>query len=233
MSSSKSVRVKTRELPVGSRLGHPINDDEDRLLLAAGALLTSAIKERLRKRGINEVLLHPDDAAALLGKKKATAERLPPRRSPPIPPPRSPRQAPPLAQPDFRSRPPPAAAELELRANSLAASVSLQIKNTASPLSQKVAPQGCVPYSLEQRQRLEQNFSKTTELLDDMIGQALAGGLRDHRPLAKTAENYVTELCDDADHVIASSTEMAPDPKVTERSVRLALFAMATDTNAS
>ena len=90
-----------------------------------------------------------------------------------------------------------------------------------------------MPYSPEQRQRLEQNFSKTTELLDDMIGQALAGGLRDHRPLAKTAENYVTELCDDADHVIASSTEMAPDPKVTERSVRLAIFAMATDTNAS
>ena len=66
------------------------------------------------------------------------------------------------------------------------------------------------PYSPEQRQRLEQNFSNTTELLDDMIGQALAGGLRDHRRLAETAENYVTELCDDADHVIAPSTEMAP-----------------------
>ena len=37
MPSPESVRVKTDQLPVGSRLGHPINDDEERLLLAAGA----------------------------------------------------------------------------------------------------------------------------------------------------------------------------------------------------
>ena len=67
MSASDSVRVKNEQLPVGSRLSHPINDGDDRLLLAAGAPITAKIKERLLSRGITEVLLHPDDAAAVLG----------------------------------------------------------------------------------------------------------------------------------------------------------------------
>jgi len=35
MPPSDTVRVKTDQLPVGSRLSHPINDGEDRLLGAA------------------------------------------------------------------------------------------------------------------------------------------------------------------------------------------------------
>ena len=53
MPLSDTVRVRTDQLPVGSRLSHPINDGEDRLLLASGVLLTKRLKERLLARGIH------------------------------------------------------------------------------------------------------------------------------------------------------------------------------------
>jgi len=216
-SQSETVRVKTDQLPVGSRLSHPINDGEDRLLLAAGVLLTARLKERLLARGITEVLLHPDDVAAIFGKKKpavAPAQSAPPKKKPP-------RVA--TVRPSMHDT----VAHIKAQASALAASVSRQIKNSGPPLSERQVSHGTTPYDAQQRARLEQNFTATTELLDNLAQQAATNKVKDDRPLKQVAQNYIAELIADTDNVLASSNELAPDPAITERGVRLALLAMS------
>jgi len=217
-SQSEAVRVKTEQLPSGSRLSHPINDGEDRLLLAAGVLLTSRIKERLIARGITEVLLHPDDAARVLG-------HSPPSTAPSKAPPRKKEQprAPAAQQDSLRA----AVVQIKSQAAALASSVSLQVKNRGPSLSERQISRGTTPYNSKQRQRLAKHFSVTTQLLNDLALQALAGRVQDDRPLLQTTENYVAELTHDTDNVIASSTALAPNPELTERAVRLAQLGMA------
>jgi hypothetical protein len=58
------VPVRATALIEGCRLRHPILDRQHMLLLAAGAMITERFKELLRDRGVQEVLLHEDDASA-------------------------------------------------------------------------------------------------------------------------------------------------------------------------
>ena len=218
MTSSDTVSVKTDQLPVGSRLSHPINDGDDRLLLAAGVLVTERLKQRLLARGITEVLLHPDDAAALFGNTQPT-----PTRSKPAPRKKTP--PPPRATPQGALR--ETVAQIKSQTAALAATVSRQIKNSGPPLSQRQTSRGTTPYDTQQRARLTKHFSATTELLDNLARQAALGKLRDDRPLKHAAETYIAELTDDTDHVLATSCELAPSPAVAERGVRLALLGMA------
>ena len=218
MSSRDAVRVKTEQLPAGSRLSHPINDGEQRLLLAAGVLLTSGIKERLLARGITEVLLHPDDAARVLG----GADSAPPS-SKPSPRKKKPRPAPQSQQNSLHAT----VLQIKAQAAALADSVSLNVKNKGPALSERQVSRGTDPYNPQQRQRLEQHFAATIQQLDTLAQQAVTARLQDDRPLLQVTENYVTELTDDTDNVLATSTSLAPNPKTTERAVRLAQLGMA------
>ena len=139
MPSSDAVRVKTDELPVGIRLSHPINDGEDRLLLAAGVLLTARLKERLIARGVSEVLLHPDDVAALFGKHQPTHVRSPRAAGRPTKKKKSPRPA--TSEPSLQGT----VAQIRAQASALAASVSRQIKNSGPPLSERQVSHGTTP----------------------------------------------------------------------------------------
>lgn len=220
MSSSDNVRVKTDQLPVGSRLSHPINDGEDRLLLAAGVMLSARIKERLLARGIREVLLHPDDAAALLGISKPsapTADPAPKRKKKAKPRPPSSQQA------ALRET----VAQIKIQASALSASVSRQIINAGPPLCQRQVAHGTKPYDAKQRARLAQHFSVTSQLIEKIAHQAVAGKVKDDRLLKMAAENYVVEIIEDTDSVLASSIELAPNPALAEQGVRLALLGMA------
>lgn len=221
MSSSEAVRVKTDQLPVGSRLSHPINDAEDRLLLAAGVLLTERLKERLLSRGITEVLLHPDDVAALFGGGAQTAS--PTKQKPKKKPPARSQRKPSEQQTVLRET----VAQIKLQASALASSVSLHVQNADAPLSERQTSRGTEPYDAKQRERLVQHFAVTTQILEDIAKQAVAGRVQDDAPLRMVTEDYVAELTDDTDNVIASSQELAPNPAITERGVRLALLGMA------
>ena len=223
MPSSDTVRVKTDQLPIGSRLSHPINDGEDRLLLAAGVLLSARIKERLLARGIREVLLHPDDAAALLGISKPTP---PPNDLAP----KKPKQKKKVAQrssKDEQSALRETVAQIKIQASALAASVSRQIINAGPPLSERQVSRGTSPYNAAQRKRLAQHFSVTSQLIEKIAHQATHGKVQDDRLLKMTAENYVSEIVEDTDSVLASAIELAPNPAIAEQGVRLALLGMA------
>jgi len=220
MPTSDTVRVKTEQLPIGSRLSHPINDGEDRLLLAAGVLLSKQIKERLLARGIREVLLHPDDAATLLGISKPLTPQA---------------ESTPRPKKKIASRPqirPQAAlretvAQIKIQAAALMASVSRQVLQQGPPLRQRQVTHGTTPYNPKQRERLVQHFAGALQVLNDLARQAATGKVQDDRPLKTLAQNYVNELTDDTDSVLTSSCELAPNPAIVERGVRLAILGMA------
>ncbi len=219
MTSSETVRVKTDQLPIGSRLSHPVNDSEDRLLLAAGVLLSAQIKERLLARGIREVLLHPDDAASILGTSK-------PSPSPDLTP-KPKKKAAPRPSKSKQASLRETVAQIKIQASALAASVSRQIINAGPPLSEQQASRGTSPYNAEQRKRLANHFSLTTQLVEKLAQQAMSGKVEDDRLLKMAAENFVSEIVEDTDSVLASSIELAPSPAVAEQGVRLALLGMA------
>jgi len=224
MPSSDAVRVKTDQLPVGSRLSHPINDDQDRLLLAAGVVLSAGIKERLLARGIFEVLLHPDDAASLFGIRQPSPPPLPP---PAESKPTTKKKAVPRPQKNRQAALKETVAQIKIQASVLAASVSRQIVSTGPPLSERQISHGTAPYNAKQRERLVRHFSITTQLIDKIAHQSLSGKVEDDRLLKMAAENYVTEILEDTDSVLASSSELAPNPALIEQGVRLALLGMA------
>ena len=220
MASSDTVRVKTDQLPIGSRLSHPINDGEDRLLLAAGVLLSARIKERLLARGIREVLLHPDDAAALLGISQPAPPEVDPKPKPK-------KKATPRPQKSQQATLRETVSQIKTQASALAASVSRQIINAGPPLGQRQISRGTAPYDTKQRARLTQHFSVTSQLIEKIAHQAMNGNVEDERLLKMAAENYVTEMLDDTDSVLASAVELAPNPALLEKGIRLALLGMA------
>ena len=224
MSSSDAVKVKTEELPVGSRLSHPINDAEDRLLLAAGVLLTERLKERLIARGVVEVLLHPDDAAALFGggdddptppteTSKGTGRKDHANKK--------------RRQSDSADATSQVIAQIKLQASALASTVSLVVRNSGAPLSETQKKHGTDPYDAMQRERLNQHFAVSTQILNDIAHQAVLGRVSNDKPLQMVAEDYIEELLSDTDGAIASAREIAPDPAIVERGIRLALLGMA------
>lgn len=63
--SSSHVRVELGSLVPGVRLHQPIRDDSEKLLLASGLVLTSAILRKLADRGITSVRVHKSELARL------------------------------------------------------------------------------------------------------------------------------------------------------------------------
>jgi len=207
MSSTDAVRINIDQLPVGGLLTHPMHDAEGNLLLAAGTPITKFFKEQLLSRGIDTVLLNSTDAADFLGG---------------------------LDESDSSTQPPtslsstaPRIAELNARVESLSASVSLLVRNSRPPLSQRVTSPGCVPYDAKQYQRFAKDFSATIRLLNTMVQQALSGVAQDAQLLTSATANYISDLTKDADHIISSTTDFACDPRVTERGAQMAILAMA------
>src|SRR5258708_48633 len=60
-----NVAIKVESLIIGRSLVHPIYDTQGLLLLAAGAIMTPQVRQRLKDRRIDQVFVSPDDAASV------------------------------------------------------------------------------------------------------------------------------------------------------------------------
>jgi HD domain len=210
-----SIRVRAELLPVGICLWQPVRDEQNRVLLKASSPVTSELKQSLREQGIEWVMLHHDDALQVMGvadEKKSAATQTPARTEP--------RQRSP-------QRPLPSEDKIDARVDALAKTASLSVDNCGPPLQDSIVSRGTLPYDQEQNQRLSEQFSTARNLLDSLIGEALAGTARDSQTLDSVAADYVQQLSDDTDLVIYSSAELAPSPMVTERAIRTAILAMS------
>lgn len=215
MSSLDSMRIKTELLPDGISLKHPIHDEQGQQLLEAGKPISASIKQQLLGQSTTWVVLHQSDALEVMGLGKEEAG--------------APTQ--PLVQPQPRKtvpqRPLPSLSRINAKVDALGKTVSLSVQNSGSPLQEQITPKGTVPYDQKQSQELVEQFTTAKKLLDELLQEALAGTARDSQSLDFVVSKFVDGLVGDTDLVIASSDEAARKPKLTERSIRTAILAMA------
>lgn len=207
--SQDAIKVRIDHLRAGTRVAHSIVDADGTLLLAAGTELTAPIKKRLIDRGIDTVLLHPQDAAAML---VAGAK---------------PNPSPVGTEPDAAPTSPTPIHEINNQLASLASRVALTVDNLGPPLKERQRRAGAEPYDPRQRERLVKQFATTKKLMDTMIRHAIAGLSQDTRAVRAVANGATAELVHDSDQTIATSAEVPRSPQITERAVRMSVLAMA------
>lgn len=207
--SQDAIKVRIDHLRAGTRVAHSIVDADGTLLLAAGTELTAPIKKRLIDRGIDTVLLHPQDAAAMLSAVSVPAPR--PLKLEAV-------TAPTALSPIV---------EINTQLANLANRVTLTVENLGPPLKERQRRAGAEPYDPRQRERLVKQFATTKKLMDTMIRHAIAGLSQDTRAVRAVANGATAELVHDSDQTIATSAEVPRSPQITERAVRMSVLAMA------
>ena len=209
MPSINRMRIKTELLPDGISLRYAVHDDQNQLLVPANSPITVEIRQDLLARGIEWVVLNQADALEVMGlgedAPKAPAE---PRKETP-------------------SRPLPPLGRINAKINALENTVSLSVENSGPPLKQQVEFKGNVPYNVERNNELTKQFVSAKKLLDELVREAMAGTARDSQALDFVVAKYVEGLIGDTDLVISASDRAAPNPMLTERSIRTAIMAMA------
>ena len=211
MPGPRSVTVSTDGLSIGTTARYPIYSVDGTLLFPSGVLISEGIKEGLKAQDHHQVVLHPDDARDCQAP-PATSQTAPAA----------------LLQPfgNFVAEN-SQFAHLKTEVDTLVNSVSLAAENSGPPVRDTLVSPGCVAYDAAQRDRLTQQFEGAADLVNTMVTGLLNGSSEDSKKLAAVATNYVTELTQDSGHVVALSTELAQDPQVTERSVRISVLGMA------
>lgn len=211
MPSRFRMRIKTELLPDGISLKHPVHDEQDRMLLEPGTPITASHKQRLLDQGTEWVILHQSDAMEVMGLADESNE--------------APVQ--PQSQSVLPQRPMPSLGRINAKVDALGNTVSLSVENSGPPLQEKITHKGSVPYDLGRNKDLTEQFASATNLLDELIQEAMAGTARDSQALDFVVAKYVDGLVDDTDLVISSSDSAAPKPMLTEQSIRTAIMAMA------
>ena len=209
MSPQAAVCVSTSDLRVGSTIRHPLHDSGATLLLAAGSVITDRIKRQLSKRHIDKVYLHSEDAAAAAAcpasptivTRQSLAKRL--------------------------SRSLSDRASVGSKVEALVSTISFVVENTGPPIRQAITPHSRTAYDHRQRDRLIARFGAAASLVDKMVHNVLRGAQQNADQLATVAGDYITEMAEDTDQVVASTSLSSDGQKVNERSVRLAILGMA------
>ncbi len=215
MAVDESVLVRTDALRIGCILQHPINDAAGRLLLAGGARITVQIRDAMRRRGINSVLLHADDVSEGTATRPSTAAdgvSTSVQRA---------KLAKDLSQAASSD------ASVQSKMEALAATASFVIENTGAALRDSVTTLGTVPYDRGQRDRLVAHFNAANELMSRMIDSLLQGARLGASELASVVTNTIPELTQDSGHAISVADEKAQQPGSNPRSVRMSVLAMA------
>jgi HD-GYP domain-containing protein (c-di-GMP phosphodiesterase class II) len=211
VSANFKMRIKTELLPDGVSLKHPVHDDQGRLLIEAATPLDASVKGELLSRGVDWVVLHQNDALEVMGLEDQPAEVSPAQQ--PI------KQTPPRTLPSL--------GRINAKIDALENTVALSVENSGPPLQDSVISKGSVPYDVERDKALTEQYHSAKQLLDELIQEAVAGTARDSQSLDFVVAKYVEGLIDDTDLVISSSERAAPNPMLTDRSIRTAILAMS------
>jgi HD-GYP domain-containing protein (c-di-GMP phosphodiesterase class II) len=182
----------------GRRLRHPLLDRQHMLLLAAGAMITTRFKELLSDRGVQEVLLHEDDAAVAEAPTGFTSAASVPLTS-----------------------------ELTARLDELVNSGSLFAAAAGPQFKDRLTARGSAPYNAEQRALLVKQHDATCSMLDGMVKSALHGGAIDGDQIANAVGSYLVQFCFDADCVLDVASQARNFAALAQQSLHTSLLGMA------
>jgi len=105
--------------------------------------------------------------------------------------------------------------------------VDSHFKNTGPPVRQKIVALGRVAYDHVQTARVTKTFGNTVALTGELVQSLLDGARHDAQQLTTLATNYESELIIDTDNVLTTTADLAHDPRLAERCVRMSVLGMA------
>jgi HD-GYP domain-containing protein (c-di-GMP phosphodiesterase class II) len=194
-----TVSVRAEDLIVGRKLGFPLHDEQEILLLAEGSEITPKFKELLVRRGIKRVRLSAEDCARLtIGGLEAAI-------------------APTLGFLDDLVKP----------LDAMIDAGALFVANTGTALREQVVLHGCKGYDEAHRREIVEQRRRSAESLDAMLKDAIAGRPQPGANIAAMAATYITQMTRDADCVTSIATEAGSDPALAEHCLRMSILAMS------
>ncbi len=194
------VNISLNNLIIGRSLNSPLYDNHGVLLLAAGSTISQEVKEALRNRGDNSVMVSRQDLS------RVTINQIDPGKVESIV--------------KFDS-------ELTKKIDAIVESGLLTVKNNGPAIKNNITFLGRKGYDQKQREQLVRQHELNGRALDQMMGEALHGQTMDGDVVAAMAAQYLQEMTTDTDNVLTSAMDQFQEDSIATRSLEVSLLAMA------
>ncbi len=198
--TEEQVSISLNDLIIGRTLNAPLYDNNGLLLLAAGSEITQEVKQALKQRGDNSVMISQEDLS------RVTLSQIDPGNIKSI------------VQFDT---------ELTKKIDAIVESGLLSIRNEGPAVKDNITFLGRKGYDEKQRKHLVQQHKLNGQALDSMMSDALHGQTMDGNIVAAMAAQYLQEMTTDTDNVLTSSMNQFQGDSLSARSLEVSLLAMA------
>lgn len=200
MESEDYKSVSISALITGRTIESPIYDNNNTLLLAAGSVITSEIKQALKQRGSDKVLVDAQDLSRITLNDKSLGNI--------------------KSAISFDS-------ELTNKIDSIIDSGLLAVKNEGKSVKSEIVFLGRQGYDQGQRDRLHDQHQKNGKALGNMLSEALHGESMDGGLVTTMAAEYLKEMTLDTDNTLSSAVDQLGNDDFASRSLECSLLAMA------
>lgn len=102
-----------------------------------------------------------------------------------------------------------------------------KFENSGTPVKQKIVALGRVAYDHLQTARVTATFRNSSKLIGDLVQSLIDGASQDAEQLTTLATDYESEMVADTDNVLTTTADLAHDPRLTERSLRMSVLGIA------
>lgn len=104
---------------------------------------------------------------------------------------------------------------------------SNNVANSGLPVKQKTVALGRVAYDHVQTARVTKTFKDSVALIGNLAQSLLDGARHDAEQLTTLVTSYEAEMTIDTDNVLTTTSDLAHDPLLTERCIRMSVLGMA------
>ncbi len=198
--AEERVSISLNDLIIGRTLNSPLYDTHGVLLLAADSEITPEVKDALKNRGDNSVMVSQEDLS------RVTLSQIDPGNIKSIV--------------QFDS-------ELTKKIDAIVESGLLTVKNDGPSVKDKITFLGRKGYDQKQREHLVRQHERNGQALDTMMSEALHGETMDGEIVSAMAAQYLQEMTTDTDNVLTSAMDQFQGDSIATRSLEVSLLAMA------
>jgi HD-GYP domain-containing protein (c-di-GMP phosphodiesterase class II) len=195
-------------LTTGTKLGSPIHDQQNRLLLGAGIEITQELLSHLHKRGLQNVVVEENDWIRLSAfEPKGEINTALPNHVP--------------AKSDLHTT---ATDELD---ESLRETSNCDIAASEQPFAEQVQSHGASSYQPDKMNRLLDHHQQTVDQVAELFGQLAEGSSVESQALQDVARETVMQAVDDMDLFVCMGINPVADNSLFAHSTNVATLAIA------
>ncbi len=193
----QNVSVRIADLLIGSKLQHPLCNSAGVLLVAAGTVITSQLKQRISSYGSDKVHIDADD----LGNVTLDVSEIEDRK--------------------FVG----GSAALIDRLDTIIDQGILFVKNDGPAMQDQMVSNGRKAFDSSRGEELLSQHQTTSDSLDSMMREAVHGRQLDAQQITQMVATYLTDMMEDNEHVLSIAMS-ADQQRLSERSLQTALISM-------